>query len=80
VTYQPAYLSTNQATDIDSDAFGELDLSGTDVTGRMGCMARRLADLSAQEEQLLAQLRFVRSAQRVALTALDTFIAQKDSL
>ena len=78
MTYQPAYLSTNQATGI--DAFGVLDLSGTDVTGRMGCMARRLADLSAQEQQLLAQLRFVRSAQRVALTALDTFIAQKDSL
>lgn len=65
---------------LDHDAFGELDLSGTDVTGRVGCMARRLADLSAQEEELHAQLRFVRSAQRVALKALDTFIAQKNSL
>lgn len=65
---------------LDHDAFGELDLSGTDTSGRMGCMTRRLADLHTQEQQLLAQLSFVRSAQRVALRAMDAFIAQKHSL
>lgn len=59
---------------VDHDAFGQLDLSGTDPSGRVGCMARRLADLDTQERRLLEDLRFVRAAQEVAMAALDRFI------
>lgn len=57
------------------DTFGELDLSGTDPSGQVGCMARRLAELSAQEQALLQQLAFVHRAQEIALQALDSFIS-----
>lgn len=64
------------ADHIDHDSFGELDLSNSGgKSGAIGCMARRLTDLSAAEQRLLAELRFVRAAQTVALRALDRFIS-----
>jgi hypothetical protein len=57
------------------DAWGEIDHSGDPRSARIGCMTRRLADLSAAEQRLLAELRFVRAAQTVALRAIDRFIS-----
>lgn len=57
------------------DPFGEVDLSSNPRSGRIGCMVRRLADLNATEQRLLAELRFVRAAQAVALGAMDRFIS-----
>ena len=57
------------------DAWGEVDHSGDPRSARIGCMTRRLADLSAAEQRLLAELRFVRAAQYVALRAIDRFIS-----
>lgn len=61
-----------------TDAWGEVDHSGDPHSARIGCMARRLADLGAAESRLLAELRFVRSAQTVALRAIDRFIAENN--
>lgn len=58
-----------------TDAWGEVDHSGDPRSARIGCMARRLADLSAAEQRLLAELRFIRAAQTVALRAIDRFIS-----
>lgn len=57
------------------DAFDCVDLSGSDPSGRVGAMARRLSELHAQEYKLLMELRQVRISQRIALDALDRFIA-----
>lgn len=65
---------------MDRDAFGELDLSnGGGKSGAIGCMIRRLSDLSKQERQLLAELDGIQTAKAVATAALDRFIAQDDS-
>lgn len=62
-----------------TDAWGEVDHSGDPHSARMGCMSRRLADLSATEQRLLEELHFVRSAQAVALRAIDRFIAENST-
>lgn len=61
-----------------TDAWGAVDHSGDPRSARIGCMTRRLADLSAAESRLLAELRFVRAAQTVALHAIDSFIEESN--
>lgn len=61
------------------DTFGEVDHSGDPKSARIGCMTRRLADLNTTEERLLAELRFVKAAQAVALDAIDRFIAENNA-
>lgn len=62
---------------IDQDAFGELDLSGSGgKSGAIGCMVSRLDDLNKQECQLITEIESIRAARAIALAALDQFVAQ----
>lgn len=60
---------------IDHDAFGELDLSNSGGnSGAIGCMVRRIADLTTRERHLLSELDSIRESRTIAFAALDRFI------